>query len=383
MIGEAGKRSRGPIGIDLGTHSVRMVQLAGSGASTQVIAAAHRALPTERPLQGEAYHQAVGEAIRSMLNGGAFRGRRVVSTLPASVVHFKNLRLPKMPPAELAQAIEWEAAERLQLGEGHVEVQYFDAGEVRQGDELREEVILMAAPTAFTEAHAQTLVDCKLQPVALDVTPAALCRCLDNEADRADLNAPARVVVDVGYGTSKVLIVRQGRVLFFKLIEIGGQKLDQMVADQLDLSRPEAAEARRRSSDSSNADADEPGADESKPQRHEEVQRVVYEAVRPALAELAREVALCMRYYSVTFRGDRPEEVSLVGGEAGCPALQASLAEGLSATVKPMDPLAGIEAGALETVLNSGGGRFAWATAVGTARRAAAKPSAIRKRRAA
>ncbi|MFW6059172.1 MAG: pilus assembly protein PilM [Phycisphaeraceae bacterium] len=378
MPGASGRRARGLIGVDLGARSVRMLQLTAGGA--RLLAAAQRTLPGDRPLQGEAYHQAVGEAIRSMREQGGFRGRRVVSTLPASVVHFKNLRLPRMPPTELAQAVEWEAAERLQLADGQVEVQYFDAGEVRQGDELREEVILMAAPIAFTEAHVQTLVDCGFHPVALDVTPAVLARCLDMETDRHDLAAPARVIVDIGYSASKVLIVRHGRVLFFKLIDVGGQKLDQMVADQLNMSPSEAAAARRQHGAPPTDAVD--GASASGAQRSEEVQRVVYEAVRPAIAELAREVSLCLRYYSVTFRGERPESVWLVGGEAHHAALRALLADDVDVTVTPLDPLASVEVGALEPVLSGAGGRCAWAAAVGTARRPRAVTSAGKRRAA-
>ncbi len=380
MPGFTGGKGIGPIGVDLGTHSVRLLQLSGEGEQARVVAAAQHMLPSDKPLTGNAYHQAVGEAIRAMLEHTRFRGRHVVSALPAHVMHFKSIRLPQMPPAELAQAVEWEAADRLQLNGEQVQVQYFNAGEVRQGEELREEIILMAAPIAFTEAHVQTLVSCGLKPVAFDVTPAALCRCFATSTTTTDLNAPGQVIVDVGYSNSKVLIARQGRVLFFKLIDIGGQKMDQMVADQLNLSCAEAAETRQRLA----ANSDEPGQVQGEvlvgAKSDQEVQRVVYEAVRPAMTELAREVSLCLRYYSVTFRGERPGEVSLVGGEACQPALASLLTEEVGVTVAPMDPLTHVQAERWASLLTSGAGQSAWATAMGMARR---RERAATKRRAA
>ena len=375
-------RSRGPIALDLGTSHVRMLQLAGTDDAPKVIAATQRVLPTGRPLKGQAYHDAVQEAITSMLDQTRFRGRRVVTALPAHVVHFKNLRLPKMPPAELAQAVEWEAAERLQVGDDQLQVQYLDAGEVRQGDEVREEVLLMAAPISFTEAHVKVLLNCGLTPLALDATPAALGRCLPDNDEGDDLNTPGRVIVDVGYTASKVVIVRGGRVLFFKLIEVGGQKLDERVAEDLNLSRDEAAEARQRQIPSAEdaAHPDSASATSLDTGRQDGVQRAVYEAVRPVITDLAREVSLCLRYYSVTFRGERPHEVSLVGGEAHQPALSALLAEGLGVPVNTLDPLAHADAGRWASVLESGPGRPAWATATGMALRHEAAAS---KRRAA
>ena len=375
----ASSRSRGPIGVDLGTQHVRLLQLAG-GDRPRVVAAAQRALPTDKPLTGEAYHEAVGEALKAMLDRGGFRGRGVISALPAHVMHFKNLRLPKMPPQELAQAVEWEAAERLQLGDTNVEVRYFDAGEVRQGDEVREEVILMAAPTAFTEAHVNTLQRCGLKPIAFDVAPAALARCVGDASDASNLDAPGHVVVDVGYTSSKVLIVRRGRVLFFKLIDVGGQKLDDMVAEQLGLSRAEAAETRHRQLDAQ-ANEDNGGHEALfGAGRGEEVQRAMYEAMRPAMADLAREVSLCLRYYSVTFRGERPGHIALTGGEAHQPALSALLAEGTGVEVSALDPLADVALGSWGSVVDAGAGRAAWTVAAGMARR---RETSATKRRAA
>lgn len=420
------RRAQGPIGLDLGSDTLRLLQLSPEGHRPRVVAAAERSLGSVRPTDGSAYHRAVADALRAMLGPGRFRGRRVVSALPASVMHFKNLRLPRMPADELTQAVQWEARERGQFGDQAVEVRYFNVGEVRQGDELRQEVILMAAPTAFTEAHVETLVDCGLDPVALDVAPAALQRAIDPADGGAhpggEAEAPARIVLDVGYSTSKVLIVQNEQVLFFKLIEVAGHKFDEIVAQRLDLSLAEAARTRRahgmemaKLATAAGAEGggaatraegpaaaagvgdDESGeglavlraqgttpeataASEAAPQvasgegaasahSTQDIGRALYEAMRPAVAELAREVSLCLRYYSVTFRSERPQEMLLIGGEASQPALGALLAEGTGIAVTVHDPLASLDLGAWSSVVDAGPGRMAWATAAGMARR--------------
>lgn len=395
MFGGIWKQAGAPIGLDLGAHSVRMLQLSPRGDAVQ--AAAWRALPvSDGPLRGEAYHEAVGQAVRAMLQEGHFTGKRVVSGLPVSAVQFKNLRLPRMPADELAAAVQWEAAERLGLGDEPVETQFFDAGEVRQGDEARQEVILMAVPTAFVEAHVQTLTDTGLHPEAIDVAPGALARCLTGH-EQHELDAPARVVLDVGHSASKVLIARGGRVLFFKAIDIGGAKLDQVLADQLDLPRAEVASLRHRmqldAAEPDEADPSPPPAQEVNadgeggadrplfgPGSHREIDRAVYEAVRPVVSDLARELSLCLRYYSVTFRGPRPEEVLLVGGEARQRWLAPMLAEGSGVAMQLADPFAASVPGATLAALRDAQGPEAWAVALGLAQR---RPDDAAKRRAA
>jgi type IV pilus assembly protein PilM len=50
--------------------------------------------------------------------------------------------------------------------------------------------------------------------------------------------------------------------------------------------------------------------------RDPEIVRGIDESVRPVLEKLAHELSLCLRYYSVTFRGQPLSEIVLSGGEA-------------------------------------------------------------------
>src|SRR5690606_6522875 len=133
--------------------------------------------------------------------------------------------------------VEWEARQHLEPDQQPVEIQFFDAGEVRQGQEVRQEVILMTASSPFIEAHLQMLSRLGLEPVALEVAPSALMRSA--RAWAGPEGDELRVAIDVGYAFSKVLIGRGQRVLFFKLIDIAGRHWDEAVAQQLKLPRHE------------------------------------------------------------------------------------------------------------------------------------------------
>jgi type IV pilus assembly protein PilM len=366
-------KSRCPIGLDLGTHSVRLLQLKRSGAGFAVGAAASRVIPADVPEQGPERAARLGELIKQMVAEGSFTGRRVVSCLPATAVTYKNLRLPRMPADELRAAVEWEAADRLKLPADKVQVQFFDAGEVRQGEELREEIILLAAEHERIREHVDMLARAELQPAAIDAVPGALARCLDND-EPTDADGPAKVVLDVGYASSKVLVVKSGRVIFFKLIDVGGKKLDQTVAQHLSLPLADAADLRRqlqRTSGESSGGATEGG---DKPQlfgstRRETLERAVFESLRATAGELAKEVGLCLRYYSVTFRGRRPEMMALTGGEAYEPHLARILAEGADIAVEAMRPLDGIDVSKAPELAAAGTSLSEWAVAVGLSKR--------------
>ncbi len=365
MLARRWPRASGEIGIDVGTRQVRMLQLARRGSGWAVAAAACEPLPTELSGYGEAFHREVAVAIRRMLGRGRFRGRRVISALPSGMVRSKSVRLPAMPADELAAAVRWEASDRLRLGADEAMIQHIDAGEVRQGDELRRELIVMGAPTRLIEQHVAALTACGLEPVAVDVIPAALARAAAmREAPTGtapDDTAPA-VILDVGHATSKVVIAHGGRVIFFKQIDVGGRDLERAGAESLGMA---VEEARRRGPVATQ------GPDGSALGEPDE-------AVTAQLTEVGRELGLCLRYYSVTFRGRRPDRVALVGGRVFDPGSVARLSEASGATVFVVDPFEGLDVPASLRLPSEAGERGAWAVALGLAARGRG-PASVRR----
>lgn len=315
------KKTKGncPIGLHIGSQTVRMVQLdrAASrsdgerrGARTKadreaggarVSAAASMRLPEGIEHQEPAvYRAAVIETVREVMASAKFQGNEVVSCLRPEWVKCKSLRMPSMPMAELRSAAEWEARDRMGLGDTDYDIQFINVGEVRQGEDVREELIVLAANQDKIRSHMDLLLGCGLDPVAIDAVPSALSRCVAslNTNDAKKVTA----LINVGSGSTSVLIVEGARVRFYRQIELGGSKLGNSAS----------------------------------------VDEVV-------VKELAREIGLCMRYYSVTFRSVRPERAYLVGGGAPNGALAAMLGRESELTLDPGVPTPRIASDSLST----------------------------------
>jgi type IV pilus assembly protein PilM len=138
----------------------------------------------------------------------------------------------------------------------------------------------------------------------VDVEPAALVRSYASQFRRdEDRNARA-LVVQVGHTRTAATIAQGGELLFVKYIDIGGQHFDAAVARHLKMELSEAVALRRHSGDR-RADMQDP-----------EVAKSVAVATRPVIERLASELAMCVRYHSVTFRGQPIVRLVLGGGEA-------------------------------------------------------------------
>jgi type IV pilus assembly protein PilM len=146
LLGMAAKRKRLPIGIDIGSESIKMLQLqVCPGRAPSVAAAAIWRFPPGTSKDPSQQRQQVVEAVHGMLRHGGFRGRDAVSALSYRQVGIKNIRLPHMPAEDLREAIKWEAKERFGFEVSDDRLKWIDAGEVRSGTETAQELIVLAA----------------------------------------------------------------------------------------------------------------------------------------------------------------------------------------------------------------------------------------------
>jgi type IV pilus assembly protein PilM len=329
------KTHKYPIGIDIGAYAVRLVQLEQRGGEAVVTASSIQPLDPGLPANGSARDKAIVEAINAALSGGLFKGNTVVTSLPASYVIYKNIRIPVMPPNEIVKAVTWEASDRLHMSLDDIELQYLNVGEVRQGDENKQEIILLAVKKSVINQHVALLGQCNLTPAAVEAAPSALARWASYH-QQSETPEQAAVVLDLGYDSSKILICRHGRVLFYKQIDAAGRQINEHLASKLNLGIQDidqsriAAVAQQISQD--DASTDEPAVGQLT------IQRAMGESLRLISTELTREIGLCLRYFSVTFRGQRPERVWVTGGMSRDPMFLRMIQEssGLKLDAPPM-----------------------------------------------
>jgi len=349
-----------PIGLDIGTTTVRLLQLAGTERDLRIVDAAKFVIPQDVKVLPERRREVVTDGIRRLLKEHRFRGREVVMALAPGQLSIRNVRLPKMPEEERSTAVNWEAQNRFPFDTATAIIQYLPAGEVRQGDQVLDEIMIVAAPRAEVDAQMQWALEAGLELVSLDAEPCAVFRGFERFLRRREDENVASVMVDIGAQTT-VVIARGRDIVFVKMIPIGGAAFNRAVAECLELAVTEAEALRRRLGRRQRPPAAGGQADEET----DRVCRAVADAIRPHLEDLAGEIALCLRYYSVTFRGARPESVAFTGGEAQNIDIPTALGERLGVEVRAADLFRGVKTDHLGQVLDRRIALPEWTTAFG------------------
>lgn len=311
MIARFSKNSFGPVGIDIGSRSVKLAQFSADG--NRLIEASRWDLPLN---EGDSYDEAaqddlIVDAIGQAREGRGFRGNEAVLCLNHRQLFLQNIRVSKSAQVPIDRTVQQEAAGRIPFPVADAEIRYIEAADIRQGDAIMREVILMACHRPILERLLRVVERAHFKPVAVDVEPTSLVRTYSSQFRRdEDLDVRA-MYVHVGYESTLVVIAQGDELLFVKYIELGGKQFDDALSRRLQMSLADSAALRRNNGDR-RSDRQDP-----------EITRSIADATRPATERLAGELSMCVRYHSVTFRGRPLERFVLGGGEASETLLKA------------------------------------------------------------
>ncbi len=374
-------RSLQPIGLDIGHNSIKMIQLTISGGHISILAADKVYIKSTNGDE-KAKRDFIISAIKKMLKGGKFRGRNVVSCLPNEKLKITSLRLTETDTDGIEQALKREASQRFGLDPEKDIINYLVAGNVQSGDEVKTELILFAASDETIRSHIAMLEELQLRPVAIDTVPSALFRSFERSRRREEDKESTGVFVDIGSQYTTVVFGRGGEISFTKQIPIGGEKFNSEIASKLGVSIAEAGVLRGKLqmesmlkedaglgvSRISPAERDisvsvlqaEQSEEEQTTEQPEyskqsavgvlvrgsldaSTRQVMVDVIGAAAEELAKEISLCLRYYTVTFRGKHVERVIFSGGEAYERILLNALRRHLTAKIEIAQPLKGLD----------------------------------------
>ena len=124
--------------------------------------------------------------------------------------------------------------------------------------------------------------------------------------------------------------------MFVKAIEVGGRHLDERVAQELSMELTQAQALRRHLITAEHSQLDNQLDSQLDSQQLIDPEQItaVGQALRPTIDQLGREIGLCLRYCAVTFRGQRCDSVTCIGGEALSNTLLEQLSEAIGVSAR-------------------------------------------------
>lgn len=347
----------GAIGLDLGGDAPRATQVRLGADVPRVEVAA-------RVEAGATLHARAHAAVQA-LRVGSFIGREIAVGLPTPYARMHVARLPELQSADLHEAVAWEASERRALSREQIVADSIPTDAPSTSGDGKIERLIVSADANELETALDVLVNAGFEPMVAEPRFVALARALGRRARRGTDVANVRAVLHIDDGDATVLVLRGDRIAFCRELSFGGDTLDAAVAGRLGVPIESAAvlRARRMAAVRGEGVPVDPASEEA-----------AQTATRPTLDAIASELALCLRYFGVTFRGGQPARVILSGPHAAEPRLAGIVEEACRTGVSSFEEE--LPAMAREAL---GAGAARWVVAYGLACRSRNRSSDLKE----
>jgi len=317
-----------PIGVDLGSRMLKLAQLRQVEDQMELLAADCLELPASVRASPRERLSFQGDAIRRMLGSGIFKGRQAIIALPAEATFVHHVRIPKVAEDQVRGAIQEELHGKLPYPVENAVVRTVLAGDVCGEGEPRQDVVVVAAAKQTLEQYLGMARRARLDVVGVNIESCAVVECFSRLFRRATDMARTTLFVDIGSASTQVVLATGTRLAFVRNLVIGGDRLDQELAEGLKIS-PDEARIRRM----------ELAADQADPQQVSQASSLM----EKALDTMVEQLTQCLRYYESVFHNQSIERAIFVGGQAYDKRLCQTLARRLNLPAQVGDPLVRIQ----------------------------------------
>ncbi len=314
MIKQLLKRNKKlPIGLDIGNHSIKMVQLGENKNKLQVLSAEERLIPHDLKDETEKKKQFIKEAIEDMIETGDFQGNEVITCINNDRLNMTSIKLSNINEEDIQDVIKREAEQKFGINPENGVVEYLEAGNVKFGEDIKGEYIIFAADNDSLSEIIELIDESGLDIKSIDTIPCAIYRSFRQYLRRKEDWQKATVFIDLGSKYTTVVFGMEGGICFAKQVPVGGNDFNGEIAKKLNVSMSDAQILREKvkalNSENPENKNEEYFIDST-------VRQSVVDAVSAVSERLVKEVSHCLRYYTVTFRGKRVERAIFTGGES-------------------------------------------------------------------
>ncbi|MFZ5775990.1 MAG: type IV pilus biogenesis protein PilM [Thermodesulfobacteriota bacterium] len=232
-----GGKERLSIGLDIGSHAVKLCELAPvPGGGYQLCSLGSAMLPSDSLEDGALRDpEAVGRVVATLLDNLKVKHKKVAISISGYSVIVKKINLAVMSSEDLEKHIQAEAEQYIPFDIDDVYLDFQDL-KTNTEEENRTDVMLVAAKREVVDGYLTMLRTAGLQPVVVDVDAFAL-----QNAYEASCGAEGNVVlVDIGASKMNINIIANGTSVLARDVVLGSRQLTEQLQHQFDLSLEEA-----------------------------------------------------------------------------------------------------------------------------------------------
>jgi type IV pilus assembly protein PilM len=314
------RRSKGLVGLDIGSSAVKAIELRSAGKGMKVTAVGVEPIPPDSIVDGAIIDSAaVADAIRRLFDAKGFKSKEVAAALSGSSVIVKKISLPAMSEQELSDSIYWEAEQYIpfDIQDVNLDYQILDNG-TGPTSEGTMDVLLVAAKKDKIADYTSVITQAGRNPAIVDVDAFALQNAY--EANYGLDTGSVVVLLNAGASAINVNILAGGQSVFTRDVSLGGNAFTEAVQKELNLPYDAAEELKKGKS----------------------VDHASYEDAKPVLRAVTDNVLLEVEktfdFFKATAANETINRIVLSGGASRVDGFTDALRDRFETEVEHFDP---------------------------------------------
>jgi len=318
-----GKKRKSVAGLDIGSSSIKMVELDGKLNSLNLVSLGFENLPVDTIIDGQIMElNTVSDVIQSVCTNHQVNATNVVTGVSGHSVILKNIVLPPMSREELEESIDWHAEEHIPYDLADVSLDY----QVTAENEESTNVLIAACKRERIDNIKQAIQLAGKTPVIIDVDTFALQNCYEVNYNPSDDEVVT--LLNIGASTMNVNIVKGTRSLFTRDITVGGSQFTDVLQRSLGLNFQQAEAVKRGVIDA--------------------VEGVEEKSIEPLMNNVTEIVAMEIQktfdFYRATTEDNETivQKILISGGGSKLNGLAQELSQRLELPVEVLDPFRSI-----------------------------------------
>lgn len=294
------------VGIDIGTKTIKVVELEKNGDSYSLIASGVVGYSgtTVDKITDPKEMTSIAQIIKKLCAETKISSKEITISIPEPLAFTRTIKFPPLTDGEIASAIKWEAEQYIPIPANEAIIQHTvlrrNDGVAGDGSVI---VLLVAAPRVIVEKYVKVMQLAGLTPVAVETELIALSRALA-PPDKTVLLA------DLGGSSTNLAVAEKGLLSFSRSLPIAGDAFTRAVSQNLAITPQQAEEYKRTYGLSAD-------------QLEGKIKGALDSVVRLVVDEIKKAV----NFYLTQEKGQNPTSLIISGGSSGMPEIMSALSK--------------------------------------------------------
>ncbi len=322
------------IGLDIGSTAIKVVEVKPKGKSFQITKFGHRPIPPDV----QENDAKIADLVRDLLQSSGIKGKKVYLAVSGSNVAIRRTTLPKMPVAELPEAIKWDAQEEIMFPLDNAAIDYYVTAEKMEAGSPFLDMVTVIAEGSYIRRQVELVKSAGLHLLGINAFPLALM-AYDNTVTQSTGGGEVTGYIDMGAERTRIYFAAGGDLLFFREIPSGGQNVTEALMEPFEDAegRPIVIEESRAIEIKMEYGLPEEGAAGGTTERisYDEL----FDRILPVLNKQAEELYRSVEYFKNMFKRDDISRLTVSGGAGGLKGFYRFLSEMLELRIEQFNPL--------------------------------------------